>query len=67
MGLLAVIPEGSPVRIMKTHTEPFGSGFFCFQIAYESELSTLLKTKNPQLSLWVLTFAEKEGFEPPEV
>ena len=39
---------------------------FVFYSAYKSTLLTLLKTQNPQLSLRV-SFAEKEGFEPPEV
>ena len=39
---------------------------FVFLIAYESKLPTLLETQNPQRKLWV-SFAEKEGFEPPDL
>ena len=61
MGLLAVIPKGNPRHKLKPFSRLRVHGFL-FSSTFKNKFSTLWKTKNPQLSLRVLTFAEKEGF-----
>jgi len=59
-GLTVLIPKGNPGQTWKSIPGHIDRSVFCFQSLLKVHFQKRLKTKNPQLSLWV-SFCRERG------